>query len=46
MRFPPEFDIQRHAQVFGCVLIWKNVMVDILVDWLVLDPLVTRYVSH
>jgi hypothetical protein len=38
MRFPPEFGIQRHAQVFRCVLIWNNVVVDI--DWLVLDTLV------
>jgi hypothetical protein len=37
MRFPPEFGIQRNAQVFGCVLIWNNVVVDI--DWLVLDTL-------
>jgi hypothetical protein len=38
MRFPPEFGMQRHAQVFGCVLVWNNVVVDI--DWLVLDTLV------
>jgi hypothetical protein len=40
MRFPPESGIQRHAQVFGCVLIWNNVVVDI--DWLVLDTLNVR----
>jgi hypothetical protein len=38
MRFPPEFGIQRHVQLFDCVLIWNNVVVDI--DWLVLDTLV------
>jgi hypothetical protein len=31
MRFPPEFGIQRHAQVFVCVLIWNKLVVDI--DW-------------
>jgi hypothetical protein len=29
MRFPPEFGIHRHAQVFGFVLMWNNVVVDI-----------------
>jgi hypothetical protein len=38
MRLPSEFGIQRHAQVFGCVLIRNSVMVDI--NWLVLDTLV------
>jgi hypothetical protein len=38
MPFPPEFGIQRHAQVFGCVPVWNNVVVDI--DWLVLDTLI------
>jgi hypothetical protein len=44
MRFPPEFGIQRHAQVFGCVLIWNNVVVDI--NWLVLDTLVGEIDVH
>jgi hypothetical protein len=38
MRLPSEFGIQRHAQLFSCVLIRNSVMVDI--DWLVLDTLV------
>jgi hypothetical protein len=35
MRCPPEFGIQRHAQVFGCALLWNNVVVDIdlLICW-------------
>jgi hypothetical protein len=37
MRFPPEFGIKRHAQVFGCVLVRNNVVVDI--DRRVLDTL-------
>jgi hypothetical protein len=40
----PEFGIQRHAQVFGCVLVWNNVVVDI--DWLVLDTLVGEIDVH
>jgi hypothetical protein len=38
MRLPSEFGIQRHAQVFSCVLIRNSVMVD--TDGLVLDTLV------
>jgi hypothetical protein len=44
MRFPPEFGIQRHAQVFGCVLIWNNVVVDI--DRVVFDKLVGEIDVH
>jgi hypothetical protein len=44
MRFPPEFGIQRHAQVFGYVLIWNNVVAD--TDWLVLDTLVGEIDVH
>jgi hypothetical protein len=39
MRFPPEFGIQRHAQVFGCVLIWNNVVVDVVFEVLIAEAM-------
>ena len=44
MRLPSEFGILSHAQIFGCVLIWNNVMVD--VDWRVLNTIVGEIDVH
>jgi hypothetical protein len=40
MRLPSEFGIQCHAQIFSCVPMWNDVMVDI--DCLVLNTLIGK----